>query len=230
MKTSHKILTLSLSVIALVFLTSCGTKKSETLTPAANSVITTEASKPLASCNQLSDTNFRLNVSVLADSSGQINPDWIKVKFLNVSTDLNKSGYHIRFYKWRVMANAAQLDPTSLSFTSYQLATGQTNSNYMTAIYTSQINLQNGFYVKLNDDPNYPYQVLKVVAYKSDGTVAAQSDLLIPQFFSQPSDYQQNSDGSARVQNLVALHPLSSVDVSAWTGDQVKQYFAQFCF
>lgn len=231
MKTSQKLLTLTLSFLAVAFLTSCGTKKSDaTAQVSNNSVITNEPGKVLANCNHLYDTNFSMNVAVVTDASGKINANWIKVKFDYVSSNVAQNGYTVRFYKWRVMGSNAQMDSNPLQFSTYLLSSGQTNSNTMTAAYTSYINAQNGFYINLNDDANYPYQVLKVVAYKSDGTVAAQSDILIPQFLASPADYKYNSDGSLRATNLLNLHPLNGVDVSSWTQDQLAQSFAQYCF
>jgi hypothetical protein len=84
--------------------------------------------------------------------------------------------------------------------------------------------------VKLNDDLKNPYQVLKVVAYKSDGTVISNANVLIPQFLASPEDYKLNADGTTRADLLQQLHPLYGSDVSAWSFSQMQQAFDQYCF
>lgn len=230
MKVSQKILTITLSILAVSFLTSCGTKKSTNDATTTNAILNTTTTKALASCNKLTDSNFSFNISTVTDSNGTVNADWIKVKFSYLSSNITQTGYTLRFFKWRVVGSTAQLDSTPLNFASYALSSGQTNSSNMTAVYANQVNSQKGFYIQLNDDANYPYQVIKVVAYKSDGTVLAQADALIPEFLASPVEYRLNSDGSSRADNLQKMHLLYGTDTSGWTSTQLTQYFQQYCF
>jgi|GEM_PF-6142834 len=229
MKT-QQILTLTLSVLAICLLTSCGTSKSTTTAEGASKIdISSELA--MATCNRSISANLSFNLASISESTtGQINPDWIKIKFDFLSVDVTKSGYHLKFYKWRVIGGSAQLDPEPLTFSTYQLSTNGLSNEMLTGIYTAQINKQSGYYIRLNDDANYPYQVLKVVAYKTDGTVAAQSDVLIPQFSASPTAYKINSDLSARAQNLQKMHPLYATDTTGWTQTQFKQNFDKYCF
>lgn len=226
----QQILTITLSVIAVSLLTSCGTSKSNQ--PGTTSSSVTISSQPtLATCNHSTSTSLSFNLaSIVESSTAQINPDWIKIKFNFLSADITQSGYSLKFYKWRIIGGSAQLDPNPLTFSAYQLSTGQSNSEMMTGVYATQINQQTGYYIRLNDDANYPYQVLKVVAYKPDGTVAAQSDTLIPQFSASPIAYKTNSDGTLRAENLQKLHPLYATDTANWAQAQLKQNFDQYCF
>ena len=226
----QQILTLTLAVLAVSLLTSCGISKSNQLDASSNS-ITINPVQTLASCNQSTSDNFYFNVANTIDSvSKQINPDWIKIKFSFISADITKTGYIFKFYKWRVLGSSTQLDTNPLTFAGYALSNGQTTSEMTTQILATQITQQTGFYIRLNDDASNPYQVLKVVAYNADGAVAAQSDVLIPQFAASPIDYKINFDGSVRAESLQKLHPLFSTDTASWSQAQLKQNFDQHCF
>lgn len=216
------------AVLAIALLTSCGTSKS---TPVdQSSVVAVLPNKPLASCHRLNDANYSMNISNVTNNDNSISAEWIKVKFSFLSADITQTGYSLRFYKWRVINGASQLDSNPLEFTPYTLSNGQTVSNPVTAVFATQINSVNGFYIRLNDDLNAPYQVLKVVAYKTDGTVAAQSNVLIPQFLASPVDYATNPDGSGRAELLQKMHPLFSTDISQWSQQKLKDTFQQYCF
>lgn len=225
---TQKTLIFTLAFLAVGFLTSCSTKKSDEL--ASPAAVNISSQKAMASCNRLTDSNFSFSLAVVSDGSGQVNYDWLKVKFRYLSSNITQSGYTLRFYKWRMNGSVAQLDSTPLPFAAYNTSTGQTSSNQMTAIFATQVSSQNGFYVQLNDDAQNPYQALKVVAYKSDGTVLAQADALIPQFAASPLDYKFNTDGSIRASNLQQMHPLATTDVSQWSAAQIEQHFSQYCF
>lgn len=227
---NKQILAITVSIMAVAFLTSCGAKKSADAID-SSSVVAGVAPTSLANCNQSVSTNLALNLAnVVEASTGQINPDWIKLKFSFLSTDVTQTGHYIRFFKWRVIGSTAQLDANPLEFSAYKLSNGQTASETMTSVFSSQVSQQFGFYIRLNDDAQYPYQVLKVVVYKTDGTVLTQSDVLIPQFLTSPIEYKLNSDGSPRAENLQKLHPLYTTDTSAWSAAQLKQNFDQHCF
>lgn len=216
------------ALLALALLSSCGTSKS---TPVEqSSVVAVVPNKPLASCHRLNDANYTMNIANVVNNDNSISSDWMKVKFSYLSADVTQTGYSLRFYKWRVINGASQLDSNPLEFTAYSLANGQSTSNPMTAIFANQINTTTGFYIRLNDDLNAPYQVLKVVAYKTDGTVAAQSNVLIPQFLANPTDYATNADGSGRAQLLQQLHPLYGQNVSTWSHQKLSDTFQQYCF
>lgn len=226
----EQILTIAISIIAVAFLTSCGAKKSADAID-NSSVVAGVASASLANCNRSVSANLAMNLAnVLEASTGQINPDWIKLKFNFLSTEVTQTGYYIRFFKWRVIGNSAQLDSNPLEFSAYKLSNGTTASETMTSVFSTQVSQQFGFYIRLNDDAQYPYQVLKVVVYKTDGTVLTQSDVLIPQFLTSPIEYKLNSDGTARAENLQKLHPLYTTDTTGWTTAQLKQNFDQYCF
>ena len=226
----EQLLTIAVSILAVAFLTSCGAKKSADAID-NSSIVAGVAAQNLANCNRSVSSNLALNLAnVLEASTGQISPDWIKLKFSFLSTDVTQTGYYIRFFKWRVIGNTAQLDSSPLEFSAYKLSNGQTSSETMNSVFASQVSQQYGFYIRLNDDAQYPYQVLKVVVYKTDGTVLTQSDVLIPQFLTSPIDYKVNSDGSPRAENLQKLHPLYTTDTSAWSTAQLKQNFDQHCF
>lgn len=231
MTTQKTILTLTLSLVAVGFLTSCGTQKSSNvITSNSTSALVIESQKALASCNRSVSSNLGFNLAAVADASNQINPDWFKIKFNFLSADVTKTGYTVKFYKWRIIGATAQLDSTPLEFSAYQLSGGQIASNPMTSAFTNQITSQFGFYIKLNDDAQNPYQVIKVAVYDTSGAVVTQSDILIPQFSASPIDYKVNADGTTRADNLQKLHPLYATDVTGWTQAKLQQSFDQYCF
>lgn len=226
----NQILTLTLSVIALVFLTSCSPSKPNTsIDSASQSILPPQ--QALANCNNFSSADLNFNLATVIESTtGQVNMDWIKLKFNFLSADLTQSKFIIKFFKWRIINNSAQLDPKPLAFTTFSLSTANSNSETLYGLYTNQINKLIGFNVRLNDDTQSPYQVLKIVVYKSDGSIANQSDVLIPQFLANPNDYKFNLDGSPRAANLQKLHPLNLIDVANWTQTQFIQNFDKYCF
>lgn len=229
MNTQAKLILKIAAVLAVAVLTSCGTSKS-TQVAEQSSVVPVTLSKPLASCHRLNDSNFAMNIANVTNTDNSLSSDWIKVKFSFLSSAVTQTGYSLKFYKWRVINGASQLDSNPLEFTAYTLSNGQQVSNPMTAVFGTQITNQVGFYLRLNDDASVPYQVIKVVAYKTDGTVVAQSNVLIPQFYANPLDYATNADGSARAQLLQQLHPLFGQDVSGWSQARLTENFQQYCF
>ncbi len=226
----QQILTITLAVLAISLLTSCAVSESKQIAT-NSSVITTNPQQALASCNQSTSDNFVFNIANVIDSgSQQVNPEWIKVKFSFLSENITKPGYSFKFYKWRVLGGSVQLDTIPLSLSTYTITNGQTTTEPSTGVFTSQIGKQTGLYIQLKDDMSNPYQVLKVVVYKSDGTVAAQTDALIPQFLASPIEYKTNSDGSVRSGTLQKLHPLNATDTKSWSQDQYMKNFEQYCF
>lgn len=223
------LLKITVSVITLGLFTSCGASKSNQFGNQSSYEFSSQQSQ-LANCNRLSTDKLTVNLSVVTDSGGIVNSNWLKLKFSYLSSDITQTGYSVRFYKWRVIGASSQLDSNSLQFASYNLSSGASSNQMVSAVYATEINNSNGFYLQLNDDAQYPYQALKVVVYKSDGTVATQSDVLIPQFSVSPTDYQKNTDGSARSLTLQKLHPLYGTDISGLTSTQLKQKFDQHCF
>lgn len=215
---------------ALAALSSCGTSKSTVNTVEQSSRVEVSAGKPLASCNRADNSNFSLSIANVIDPDGRANLNWVKLKFNFLSTDMTQTGYHIKFYKWRVVNNTTQLDAVPLEFNTYTFSNNTTNSNTMNGMFTSQINNQTGLFLNLKDDVQTPYQVLKTVVYKTDGTIAAQGNILIPQLLANPEDYKLNPDGSSRNQLLQGMHLLYGRDVSSWSTSQIQQYFDQHCF
>lgn len=228
MKTVKQVAITILSVSLVSLLTACGNTKSQTNATPVGSVTTTGL-KPLAYCNTASDSTMAFNTAVVVDQSGQINPDWIKLKFSFISANITKSGNTVRIYKWRVTnLQQAILDQTPLNVATYDFTSGQSTSQLTSSFPAEQLNGQYGLYIQLND-PSMVYQVIKIVVYDSAGTVIANTNSLIPAFNANPADYAINSDGSARSASLLQLHALYGKS-TGYVGDQYKQYFDRFCF
>jgi hypothetical protein len=219
-------------LISMLVLSACGTSKStNTGAVELESRVEVSSEKPLASCNQLNKTGLMtMNIANIMDSNGKANQDWVKVKFPMIDSAHNKPGYYLKFYKWRVLNNAVQLDNVPLAAYAYDLSTGSPTTTATTGVYISSITNQTGLMLKLNDDLNNPYQVLKVVAYQSDGTMIDHVNVLIPQFLASPEDYKFNANGTARADLLQQLHPLYGQDVTGWTFTQLQESFDQYCF
>lgn len=213
-------------IAALAFLASCS-NKSATTTGSSNTVTLT-GQKPLASCTKSSDSNFSFNTAAVFDQSGMLNTNYLKLKFNFLNANITKSGNVIKFFKWKATASGTYLDPVPLNVASYDFSTGQTNSNSVSSIPATQLNGQYGLYIELND-PSQTYQVLMMVAYDSSGTLLGKINTLIPQFAANPADYAFYADGSPRVDNLKALHPLNGSTVTR-SSSEFTAYFNQYCF
>lgn len=219
-------------LISMLILSACGTSKSSNSgTIESESRVEVSSEKPLASCNQLSKAGLMtMNIANIIDADGKANQEYVKVKFGSVDSAHNKPGYYLKFYKWRVINNAVQLDSAPLAAYSYNLSTGSPSSVPTTGVYISSMNAETGYMLKLNDDLKNPYQVIKVVAYMSDGTMIDHVNVLIPQFLASPEDYKYNSNGTMRADLLQQLHPLYGQDVSGWSFSQIQESFDQYCF
>lgn len=221
---------LIVGVLSVIALSSCGTSKSNvvnTTTNSSNNNISSQ--KPLANCNKSVSTDISLNMSTVNDSAGQVDPNWTKVRFNFLSTKATASGNVVRFFKWKVSGTQSTLDPIPLSTLFYNLENGQPTTESTSSVPVVEIATTRGLYVKLNDTIGQ-YQVLKAVVYDSAGAIVAQMNTLIPQFNSNYSDYRLNSDGTARAQVLLDLHPLKATDTTSWTQTQYSTYFQNLCF
>jgi len=226
MNTNYQAFKITMALMSLLVLTSCGTSKSGTTSASATS--TTQ--KVLASCAQNSNSLISLNISAAAYANGSINPNYIKLKFNSISSTVKQSGYRLLLYKWKVSNNQIVYDNTPLDISVYDLSTKAVTTYAETEKLTTSLSTSVGYLINLNDSSN-SYQVLKLVVVNSSGTeVVTQLNMLIPQFAAVPSQYSYNTDGSIRAQNLQDLHPLKSIDTSAWSSTNFQQYFANYCF
>jgi hypothetical protein len=219
---------LTLVASALIVLSSCGVTKSAE--PALNSnAFSSSSIKPLASCNKTATADLSLSSAAIQNQVGQVDSNWLKVKFNFLSTKLTATNNIVKFFKWKTVNGQTYLDQTPLTVYSYNLSSGVTSTNPANQLTASSINAATGFYVQLNDAQG-TYQVLKAVVYSADGKVVSQTDSLIPQFNAKAGDYQYNSDGSARSANLQTLHPLAAINAASWSDAQYDSYFQALCF
>ena len=224
--TSQQTLKLALILTVLSLLTACGTSKSNSPTDQSSNRLDVNSEKALALCNKGSDSNFSFQTSIVSDESGQISKEWIKFKFNFLNAEITKPGNVIKFFKWRVSNNQSILSETALEVSAYDPTTGQTSSAPANSLAANQLNNSQGFYINLAD-PNALFQVLKVVAYNTDGKVIGNLNSLIPAFYANPADYKFNTDGSARAQILQDMHLLKG---SATADASAVQSFNQYCF
>jgi len=225
------ILKTTFTLISIIHLTSCGVSKSNSnnVNTAINASTNT-STKILSSCAQNKNADISVNISASAYSSGEINPNYIKIKFNYLSENITKAGHRVQFYKWKVSNNQIIHDQSPLSVSTYNLTTKGLTSYAVSEFQATDIKASLGYLVELND-PNYSYQVLKMIVLNSTGTtVVAQINMLIPQFAAQPAQYSYNNDGTIRAQDLQDLHPLKNVDTTGWSDTNYKNYFASYCF
>ncbi len=226
-----KQITTFILLTAMIAFTSCGNSKSADTnqnTQTASSQ-TMNAQKPLASCTKSLNTDMSMNTNAVVSSSGQVDMNWIKIKFNFLSAAAVTSGNTVRFFKWKVSGTQSSLDETALGAQFFDLASGQPTANINNITSVSDINTSRGLYIQLND-PTGAYQVIKAVIYNSNGQIVAQLNSLIPQFAQRSTDYALNSDGTARAQILTAMHPLASVATTGWSQTDYANYFQNFCF
>lgn len=219
---------LALTTTLFVLLSSCGNTKSTQDSATSNNFSST-STKLLASCNKISNTGMTVSSAVVQDQMGQTDPNWLKVKFSFLSSQATATGNIVKFFKWRIANGVPSLDQNPLVVYAYNLSTGAVTSAGSNQLTASTVSATQGYYIGLND-PQESYQVIKIVVYSSTGTVVAQSDSLIPQFYAKTSDYQYNADGSTRATGLQSLHPLASTSTSGWADSQFTSYFQAFCF
>jgi hypothetical protein len=227
-KLNSTYLKLGLIAFTTALMTACGTSKSNP-TVSTSTAYDFGSTKPLAYCNKTKDSNFSINSSSVNDTNGQMSSEWIKVKFNFLSSTVTTSGNTIKFFKWRAVGSQAQLDNVPLNFAQFDISSGQTVGAKVSSMSVLDLNTTNGLYIQMND-PNFQFQVLKAVVYNSSGAIVAQMNTLIPGFYANPSDYQYNSDGSARSVTLQQMHLLYGQTVTGWTQAQFTQHFAQYCF
>lgn len=214
-------------IASIAFLTSCGVTKTNDTSSTYN--FSSSSTKVLASCNKASDSNMSVSLSTVTSAYGTVDYNWTKVKFNYLSSAATASGNTVRFYKWRIANGQTVLDQTALAAYTYNLSTGSTTSSGTNSVAATSITSNQGYYINLNDSQGL-FQVLKVVVYNSAGTLVAQKDMLIPQFYGRAGDYAYNSDGSKRSTVLTSLHPLASTNHNGWTDSQISSYYQQLCF
>jgi len=227
----HKVQNLFIVLIAAATVSACGTSKSNSVNQnnfsSANSQLNSQ--KQLTNCSSSVNSDIALNINAITDSAGQIDPNWVKIKFNFLSTTATQSGNTVRFFKWKVSGGQSLLDQTPLSSQFYNLTSGQPTATAATSTSVVEISATRGLYLQLND-PSASYQVIKAVVYNSAGQVVSQINSLIPQFNSNLVDYSINSDGSPRAQILIDMHPLKSISTTSWSQASYTNYFQNFCF
>lgn len=239
MKTANQVITdhkmqqlLKFALILTVFglLTACGSSKSNSSpTVSSSNRFDINSQKSLANCNKSVDTNFSFNTSIVTDQNGQPSTEFIKFKFNFINANITKAGNVLKFFKWRVANGQSVLSETPLQVSAYDPASGQTVTQAYNSLPADQINGAHNFYINLAD-PNGLFQVLKVVAYDSEGKIIGNINSLIPSFNASPADYAFNSDGTARAGLLQEMHGLYGAVTTGWTPEQYTNNFAQYCF
>jgi len=229
---NKKILKTAFVIATSALFFSCNNSKSNEAKLNSNIVPTPSiinSQKPLTNCNKTVNADISMNVNALTDSTGQANPQWMKVKFNFLSTKATAAGNVVRFFKWKIVNQQAYLDQTPLASYAYEMATGQAATSSSVNLAISDITPSRGFFIQMND-PDATFQVLKAVIYDSNGQIVAQLNSLIPQFYASFTDYQYNSDGTARAQLLTDMHPMKTTDSTGWTAAQFSSYYQQYCF
>lgn len=210
------------ATFTLALLASCAPKQS---TNEVNVGSNQYGQKLLTNCNQASNSSFMASTAAVVNYN-IVDTNSLKLKINFAAANIAKSGVTIKFFKWQVINNQANLDQTPLSFLQYDLTTQQPTTSWMTAIAGEALSVNKGFYIQLNDYSG-SFQVIKIVAYDSSGQVLAQLNQLIPQFYASPTDYLLNADGSPRSATLQQLHPFYGTNKSATEAQAVLN---QYCF
>ncbi len=222
-----QILKLTLTVTAMIMLTSCNNTQEDTIT--YTNTFSSLSTKDLASCNKKSTADIAYSSAAVEDQMGTQDNNWLKVKMTFLSLKSTDSGNVVKFFKWKMVNGVPYLDQTPLSFYTYNVSSGTTSTTAVSQITASTVTSSTGYNIYLNDAQG-TYQVIKAVVYSSSGSVVAQSDSLIPQFMAKPAEYALNADDSARAAGLQALHPLNGVDTAGWNDARFASYFQAFCF
>lgn len=220
--------TFSIFLVLGFFLASCNQSKS-TAPNTSNTTMMIAGRPVLASCTKGVNAKISVNVAAIKNQIGEADPLWLKLRFNVVAPELQASGNTMRIYRIRGNGSEPVLDQTSLAVQTYDLNSGQPTINLTQALPATSVNSQSGLYVYLNDS-QAQYQALKIAFFDSSGKAIENFNILIPEFLASVADYISPTNGYARSQFLIDLHPLKSTDTSAWTAATFDQYFQQYCF
>lgn len=252
MKTQATNFKLLLLLGAVLFLSACGASKSTTDEYANSSRLDTatvtanqnNSSRPLAACNQRSNT--QLSIALAIYKSGEvIANNKIYAKILKIPSYFSQSQNYIEFHKWMMNGAGSKIWGSSkMYFNIYSISTGELLSENKSLLYWADLQKEaqavgastpEQFFKKVRilvdlEDYNGDYDVLTTKYFNAnDNSEVSSLDALIPVFDANPSLYAYEKDGSSRAQKLQELHPFASYINQGWTNQTYQTKASEFC-
>lgn len=210
---------------------------------ASRSTSTTDTTKAWVQCNAATGTNFDVHLASVTEN-GTLRNDLMYVRIARVPSDFKTNSIYFQLFRWQGNgAGSTYLDPTPLNFEiwdqqSNTLLLSSRSSVRWTDVSTaaSQLGLSDAtsFFRRVvlkTDlrDPNANFDALMTVLYNTDNTKREYVNALLPVFDANPTNYATDSDGSARNQALMNLHPFRSSIGQGWTTADYVARANTFC-
>ncbi len=247
----QKILKITLCIIAIATVVSCGSSKSSEGfgSNSSSSTVTPIGQESLADCSQDNFANNELGVQVMkyVDAYGQPRTDLVRLKFTKVPSGWKVGNWDLVIKRWAVSPdNQSSIDssplyyqfekrtasgfslihPTDYKYQLFNYDEVKQMVDYSKISETSFFN-EVSLLVSLKGDSN-SFQVLRVqFSTGISGPVETYVDVLIPSFQADPAKY--NAD-TRHPGTLRALHPLKDKVGQAWSQQQFLDFTKGYCF
>lgn len=254
MKTQSFYLKLTLVLVTTALLSACGASKDSANYDSSSRInlvdINTAAdgtNRPLAYCNQATNTQLSLAVSTYQDGE-TVSLTRMNAKVLKIPTSFAQNKTYLEFHKYMISKTGVKSWGTErLAAHIYSIADGKllaSNKKYLywadlqSAAAKLGVSTPEQFFKKTRivielDDVSGDYDALSVIYYDNeDNSVISQLDALIPVFDADPARYAVENDGqttSTRSLTLQNLHPFKNQTNQGWTAQNYQTKANEFC-
>ncbi|GIL18708.1 MAG: hypothetical protein BroJett040_24590 [Oligoflexia bacterium] len=250
MKNSNMIQILALTAIAGLSLIGCGAQKvtngSGSTDFASSAYMANYSGQPIARCSHdvanFPNLGVRMMATQINQQYSQNASFYFRLKFDRFVDGFNTADQAIQVWTTSVDSMGNRRPPQRINFQLERVVGGAVQQaspytyNDLTFSDMQSIGTANGFSVADGKDffstvsllvfPDDQAQILTVTVYQTDGSgPTSQVELLIPQFYANPTDYALNHP-----QVLQQLHPLRDMVGGAWTAAQYENEANRFCF
>lgn len=215
---------------------------------ASRTTVSTDSQKPLATCNQGSNSEMTVSLRQYEDNFGTPRNDYVRAKVNSINSTFSNTDFYIAAFRWKANASGdVFMDNTPLKIRVEKL-----NSQFFTPVsnYASNLNWANmnaiaeaqkvsitsmdDFFAEFSlaidlQDPLAEYDAIKVVVYQGS-TAVTQLDMLLPTFYANPADYKTDTQGGTRSTALQDIHPFKSMLGQSWSANHYVTEAAKFCF
>jgi hypothetical protein len=242
---SNKLTNSLILLLCGLSLGACGTSNNPSGSTDSSSRALENSTKPLAYCNQATNTSFDVHLKAYTESSEAVRPDLVYVKADSLPSDFGKDESYLSFFRWKANStNSPSLDSKALKFAILNASTKEYLTDWRTSIRWSDISAisvslgvyyPNQFFNKVIvlvdlKDTTGEYDALKITQYGLGTNKSISSiDALIPIFHADPADYAIESDGSQRAYALQKIHPFADLKGQRSSSEFLKMSEA-FCF
>lgn len=205
---------------------------------------TTDTTKAWIQCNAATGSNVDVHLMAWYENANTLRNDLMKVRLYRLPSDFASSNSYVQMFRWQGnTAGSVYLDSTPLQFEVWdgvsgaQLLSARSSvrwNDVSTAASQLGITDPTTFFrraiLKVDlRDPNANFDALMTVLYNSSNVEREHVNALLPVFDANPSNYATDSDGSARNQALMNLHPFRTSIGQGWTTADYMARAQTFC-